>query len=67
MSVTLFGCRIQQFWIYATDLFFIIMLVCASIDRFFFASSSSVRLCNLSSIHVAWRLIIIISILLTIY
>ena len=61
-----FGCRIHQFFIYSSALFFTCMLVCASIDRFF-VSSSSARLRNLSSIRIAQRVIMIVSISVFVY
>ncbi|CAF1652625.1 unnamed protein product [Adineta ricciae] len=63
---TSFGCRSMLFIIYSSSLLATLMLVCASIDRFF-ASSSSVRLRNLSNIRMAQILIIVITISVLIY
>lgn len=60
------GCRIHQFFIYSSALFFTCMLVCASLDRFL-VSSSSVRLRSFSNISVAQRVIVIVSISVVIY
>ncbi len=60
------GCRFQSFFVFSPLLFFTIMLVCASFDRFC-ASSSSARVRSFSNVRVAQRVIIIISILLSIY
>ncbi len=66
LSYLPFGCRFQAFFVFAPLLFFTIMLVCASFDRFC-ASSTSVRMRNFSNRRIAQRVIIIISISLTIY
>ncbi len=60
------GCRIHSFFVFSPLLFFIVMLVCASIDRFC-SSSSSVRIRNFSNVRVAQRVIIIVTIVTTIY
>lgn len=60
------GCRIHSFFVFTPLLFFIAMLVCASIDRFC-SSSSSVRIRNFSNVRVAQRVIIIVTIVITIY
>ncbi|CAF1259032.1 unnamed protein product [Adineta steineri] len=60
------GCRLQTFMINIMPLFISIMLVFASIDRFF-VSSSTVRMRNLSQVHIARRIIIITIILTVIY
>ncbi len=60
------GCRIHSFFVFSPLLFFIVMLVCASIDRFC-SSSSSVRIRNFSNVRVAQRVIIIATIVTTIY
>ncbi len=61
-----FGCRMLSFFVFSPLLFFIAMLVCASIDRFC-SSSSSVRIRNFSNVRVAQRVIIIATIVITIY
>ncbi|CAF1041084.1 unnamed protein product [Adineta steineri] len=60
------ACKIVSFLSYATSLWYGLMLVCASIDRYF-SSSTSVRLRRLSQVRVARRLIIIVWILSSIY
>ncbi|CAF1228095.1 unnamed protein product [Adineta steineri] len=60
------GCRLQTFMINIMPLFISTMLVFASIDRFF-VSSSTVRMRNLSQVHIARRIIIITIILTVIY
>jgi hypothetical protein len=66
LSYLPFGCRFQSFFVFAPLLFFTIMLVCASFDRFC-GSSTSARMRSFSTMRIAQRVIIIISILLTIY
>ncbi|CAF3792958.1 unnamed protein product [Adineta steineri] len=61
-----FGCRLQTFMINILPLFISIMLVFASMDRFF-ASSSTVRMRNMSQVHIARRIIILTIILIIIY
>jgi len=61
-----FGCRMLAFFIFSSALFFTVMLACASIDRFF-TSSSSVWLRSFSKVHIAQRVIIIVTILIIIY
>ncbi|CAF4154666.1 unnamed protein product, partial [Adineta steineri] len=60
------GCRLQTFIINIMPLFISIMLVFASIDRFF-TSSSLLRMRNLNQVHIARRIIIITIILTVIY
>ncbi|CAF0990110.1 unnamed protein product [Adineta steineri] len=60
------ACKIVSFLAYATSLWYGLMLVCASIDRYF-SSSTSVRLRRLSQVCVARRIIIIVWILSSIY
>ncbi|CAF1379722.1 unnamed protein product [Adineta ricciae] len=66
LSNTPFGCPFQPFIIYASSLFVVLMLVCASLDRVF-ASSSTASYRNLSHIRIAQRSIIVITILVLIY
>jgi hypothetical protein len=60
------GCPIHSFFVFSPLLFYIAMLVCASIDRFC-SISSSVRIRNFSNVRVAQRVIIIVTIVSTIY
>ncbi|CAF1246636.1 unnamed protein product [Adineta ricciae] len=59
-------CRVIPFFIYTAPLWYGLMLVCASIDRFF-SSSESIRLRRLSQVYVARRIILIVWILSTVY
>ncbi|CAF0975212.1 unnamed protein product [Adineta steineri] len=61
-----FGCKTSNFFAYGSQVFITLMLVCASIDRYF-VSSSSVRLRNLGKVRVAQRIIIIVSIMTIIF
>jgi hypothetical protein len=60
------GCRLQTFLIFVLPLCVSIILVLASVDRFF-ASSSSVGMRNLSQVHIAPRIIITTVILIILY
>ncbi|CAF3544232.1 unnamed protein product [Adineta steineri] len=60
------ACKIVSFLAYATSLWYGLMLVCASNDRYF-SSSTSVRLRRLGQVRVARRIIIIVWILSSIY
>jgi hypothetical protein len=66
ISNTPVTCRLVQYLLYASPLLYILMLVCASIDRFC-SSSTSVRLRRFSQVRVAQRIIIIVWILALLY
>lgn len=60
------GCRIYQFGVFSPAFFTTLMLVCSSVDRFC-VSSPLVYLRGFSQVRVAQRVIVIVSISLTIY
>jgi hypothetical protein len=66
LTSTPFTCTTVTFAIYSSALFATLMLVSASVDRFF-ASSKSVSLRSWSQVFVARRMIIILSILTVVY
>ncbi|UJR07280.1 hypothetical protein I4U23_011568 [Adineta vaga] len=66
ISSTPITCKLVTFLAYATSLWYGLMLVCASIDRYL-CSSTSVRLRHLSRIYVARRIIIVVWIVALIY
>jgi hypothetical protein len=66
ISNTPVTCKLLQYILYASPLLYVLMLVCASIDRFC-SSSSSVRLRRFSQVRVAQRIITIVWILTLTY
>ena len=66
MSNTSVTCKLIAFLVYTAPLLYGTMLMCATIDRYF-ASSTSVRLRQLSEARVARRIITIVWILASIY
>jgi hypothetical protein len=66
IAFSAFGCRIVLFFTFTAALIFIVSLVCASADRYC-ASSSSVRLRRFSNPRVAYRIIIVATLLIMIY
>ncbi|UJR19272.1 hypothetical protein I4U23_022401 [Adineta vaga] len=66
MNNTQITCKVFVFLAFSTPLWYGLMLVCASIDRFF-SSSLSIRLRHLNQVSVAKRIIIFVWILSSIY